>query len=176
MRSDIHFLLAKFYQDFIMTSVRTISVHQQAPTFSVKDETGNVINLSDFSGKKNVVLYFYPKDDTPGCTIEANQFTQHIQTFTDLDTVVYGISKDNCDSHVDFIKKFELQVGLLADTDGVLCEDYGVWQEKERNGVTKMGIVRSTFVIDKAGVVQFSEYGVVPDGHASAVLDVIKQL
>ncbi len=153
-----------------------ISIQQQAPTFSVKDETGSVINLSDFSGKKNIVLYFYPKDDTPGCTIEANQFTQHIQAFTDLDTVVYGISKDSCDSHVDFIKKFELQVGLLADTDGKLCEDYGVWQEKEKNGVTKMGIARSTFVIDKAGVVRFAEYGVAPDGHALAVLEVIKQL
>jgi len=153
-----------------------ISIQQQAPAFSVKDENGGVINLSDFSGKKNIVLYFYPKDDTPGCTIEANQFTQYIQAFADLDTVVYGISKDGCDSHVDFIKKFELQVGLLADTDGKLCEDYGVWQEKEKNGITKVGIVRSTFVIDKAGIVQFSEYGVVSDGHALAVLDVVKQL
>ena len=160
----------------MMISTGTISEHQQAPGFSVKDETGSSVNLADFSGKKNIVLYFYPKDDTPGCTIEANQFTQHIQAFTDLDTVVYGISKDNCDSHADFIKKFDLQVGLLADTDGKLCEDYGVWQEKEKNGVKKMGIVRSTFVIDKTGVVRFSEYGVVPDGHALAVLDVIKKL
>ena len=153
-----------------------IFVQQQAPAFSVKDETGRVINLSDFNGEKNLVLYFYPKDDTPGCTIEANQFTQHIQAFSDLDTVVYGISKDDGSSHVDFINKFDLQVGLLADTDGKLCEDYGVWQEKEKNGVKKMGIVRSTFVIDKSGVVQFAEYGVVPDGHALAVLGIIKTL
>ncbi len=153
-----------------------ITVQQAAPEFSVKDETGSVINLSDFRDKKNVVLYFYPKDDTPGCTIEANQFTQHIKAFTDLDTVVYGVSKDDCGSHVDFIKKFELRVGLLADTDGKLCEDYGVWQEKEKNGVKKMGIVRSTFVIDKAGVVRFAEYGVVPDGHALKVLEALKNI
>ena len=149
---------------------------QSAPDFSVTDESNEVINLADFSGKKNVVLYFYPKDDTPGCTIEANQFTQFIDEFEKTDTVVYGVSKDNCASHVDFINKFTLKVGLLADTDGKLCEDYGVWQEKERNGVKKMGIVRSTFVIDKAGVIRHAEYGVVADGHASAILEKIKQL
>ena len=123
-----------------------------------------------------MVLYFYPKDDTPGCTIEANQFTQYIDEYAANDTVVYGVSKDNCDSHVEFINKFELKVGLLADTDGKLCEDYGVWQEKEKNGVKKMGIVRSTFIIDKDGVIRFAEYQVVPDGHALAVLEKIKQL
>ena len=159
-----------------MTTAQYISAQQQAPAFSVKDETGNVVNSSDFIGKKNIVLYFYPKDDTPGCTIEANQFTQHINAFSDLDTVVFGVSKDSCESHVDFINKFDLKVVLLADTDGKLCEDFGVWQEKEKNGAKKMGVVRSTFVIDKAGAVQFAEYGVVPDGHALVVLDVIKQL
>ena len=149
---------------------------QQAPAFSVADENNNVVNLADFKGSKNVVLYFYPKDDTPGCTIEANQFTQYIDEYAANDTVVYGVSKDNCDSHVEFINKFELKVGLLADTDGKLCEDYGVWQEKEKNGVKKMGIVRSTFIIDKDGVIRFAEYQVVPDGHALAVLEKIKQL
>lgn len=153
-----------------------ITEQQQAPAFSVADEHNNVVNLADFKGSKNVVLYFYPKDDTSGCTIEANQFTQYIDEFAAHDTVVYGVSKDNCSSHVDFINKFELKVGLLADTDGNLCEDYGVWQEKEKNGVKKMGIVRSTFVIDKKGVIRFAEYKVVPDGHALAVLEKIKQL
>ena len=159
-----------------MKTAQYISAQQQAPEFSVKDEAGNVVNSSDFIGKKNVVLYFYPKDDTPGCTIEANQFTQYVNAFSDLDTVVYGVSKDSCESHVGFINKFDLKVGLLADTDGKMCEDFGVWQEKEKNDVKKMGIVRSTFVIDKAGTVQFLEYGVVPDGHALVVLDIIKQL
>ena len=89
---------------------------------------------------------------------------------------VYGVSKDSCASHVDFINKFDLKVGLLADTDGKLCEDYGVWQEKEKNGVKKMGIVRASFIIDKKGIIRFAEYNVVPDGHALAVLEKIKQL
>ena len=153
-----------------------ISEQQIAPDFSVLDETGSEVRLADYKGKKNVVLYFYPKDDTSGCTIEAQQFTQYIDDFAQHDTVVYGVSKDDCNSHVDFIKKFGLQVGLLADTDGVLCEAYGAWQEKEKNGVKKMGIVRSTFIIDKTGVIRHAEYSVTPDGHAQAILDIVKGL
>ena len=149
---------------------------QQAPDFSVADENNKVVNLADFKASKNVVLYFYPKDDTSGCTIEANQFTQCIDEFSKNDTVILGVSKDSSASHTDFIAKFELKVGLLADTDGQLCDDYGVWQEKEKNGVKKMGIVRSTFVIDKEGVIRYVEYGVVPDGHAQVILDIIKKL
>jgi len=149
---------------------------QDAPGFTVSDENNKVVKLSDFKGSKNVVLYFYPKDDTPGCTIEANQFTQFMEDFFKNDTVIYGVSKDSCTSHVGFINKFQLKVGLLADIDGQLCEDYAVWQEKERNGVKKMGIVRSTFIIDKEGVIRYAEYGVVPDGHARVVLDKIKAL
>jgi peroxiredoxin Q/BCP len=153
-----------------------IKEQQVAPDFSVLDENGKTVQLGDFRGKKNVVLYFYPKDDTPGCTIEANQFTQFNNDFALHDTVVYGVSKDSCDSHTDFINKFDLKVGLLADTEGKMCKDYGVWQEKDRNGVKNMGIVRSTFIIDKNGVIRFAEYNVLPDGHASAVLDKIKKL
>ena len=153
-----------------------ITEQQAAPDFSVLDENSKTVHLSDFRGKKNVVLYFYPKDDTPGCTIEANQFTQFINDFAAHDTVVYGVSKDGCASHSDFINKYALKVGLLADTEGKMCQDYGVWQEKEKNGVKKMGIVRSTFVIDKDGVVRFAEYNILPDGHASVVLEIIKKL
>jgi len=149
---------------------------QEAPVFSVADENNNMVSLADFKGNKNVVLYFYPKDDTSGCTIEANQFTQFIDEFSKNDTVILGVSKDSSASHVDFIAKFELKVRLLADTDGKLCDDYGVWQEKEKNGVKKMGIVRSTFIIDKEGVIMHVEYGVVPDGHAQAILDRIIEL
>ena len=149
---------------------------QEAPEFSVADENNNMVSLADFKGSKNVVLYFYPKDDTSGCTIEANQFTQFIDEFAKNNTVILGVSKDSSASHADFIAKFGLKVRLLADTDGQLCEDYGVWQEKEKNGVKKMGIVRSTFVIDKEGIVRYVEYGVVPDGHAQAVLDKIVKL
>ena len=153
-----------------------IAEQQKAPDFSTPDQNNEIVNLADFNGKKNVVLYFYPKDDTPGCTIEANQFTQYIDEYSSHDTVVYGVSKDSCASHVDFINKFDLKVGLLADTDGKLCEDYGVWQEKEKNGVKKMGIVRASFIIDKKGIIRFAEYSVVPDGHAQAVLEKVKQL
>lgn len=150
--------------------------HQQAPLFSSKNQFDETVNLSDYAGKKNVVLYFYPKDDTPGCTIEANQFTQLAGEFAKADTVVIGVSKDSCASHVDFIKKFDLKVDLLADVDGELCESYGVWREREKNGVKSMDILRSTFIIDKQGVLADVEYGVTPDGHAQDVLEKVKNL
>ena len=150
--------------------------NQPAPVFSTPNQHGNTINLSDFNGDKNVVLYFYPKDDTPGCTIEANQFTELASDFAQADTVVLGVSKDSCESHQAFIDKFGLEVDLLADTSGELCDSYGVWQEKEKNGVKKMGIVRSTFIIDKAGSLVEAIYGVVADGHAQAMLDKVRSL
>ena len=153
-----------------------LKVQQAAPEFSTVNHNSDTINLKDFKGNKNVVLYFYPKDDTPGCTIEANQFTKLADEFTTLDTVVIGVSKDDCQSHQAFIDKFGLKVMLLADTSGELCESYQVWQEKEKNGVKKMGLVRSTFIIDKQGQLVDVEYGVNADGHARAVLAKIKQL
>ena len=150
--------------------------NQPAPAFSSPDQDNKTVKLSDFKGKKHVVLYFYPKDDTPGCTIEANDFTKLAKQFADLDTVVIGVSKDSCDSHQAFIKKFGLNVTLLADTSGELCESYGVWQEKEKQGVKKMGIVRSTFIINKDGVIEEAMYGVSAEGHAQQVLEKISQL
>ncbi|WP_028486422.1 peroxiredoxin [Thiomicrorhabdus chilensis] len=150
--------------------------NQPAPDFSVLNQHQQTVTLSDFIGHKNVVLYFYPKDDTPGCTIEANEFTQMANEFATADTVVLGVSKDSCASHQTFIDKFSLQVELLADTSGELCEAYAVWQEKERNGVKKMGIVRSTFIIDKQGMLAYAEYGVSPEGHAAAILEKVKTL
>lgn len=147
---------------------------QKAPDFSCPDQNNQTVSLSDHFGSKNIVLYFYPKDDTPGCTIEANQFTALNNEFTAADTIVYGVSKDGCDSHVAFIDKFNLSISLLADTDGTLCKAYDTWQEKEKNGVKKMGIVRSTFVIDKQGILRFLEYGVSADGHAQQILDFIR--
>jgi len=151
-----------------------LEANQTAPAFSSIDQNNNAVSLTDFTNKKNVVLYFYPKDDTPGCTIEANQFTALKTEFDKTDTVILGVSKDDVQSHCAFIEKFDLQISLLADTDGKLCEDYGVWQEKEKNGVKKMGIVRSTFVIDKSGMLSAVEYGVIADGHAQEVLKSIK--
>ena len=105
--------------------------NQTAPLFSTLNQNSETINLSDFKDNKNVVLYFYPKDDTSGCTIEANQFTALAREFAKVDTVILGVSKDSCASHQSFIDKFGIEVDLLADTDGKLCDSYGVWQEKE---------------------------------------------
>jgi len=150
--------------------------NQAAPDFSTPNQHNEMVRLADFRGRKNVVLYFYPKDDTPGCTIEANQFTALASDFARADTIVLGVSKDDCGSHQAFIDKFGLKVDLLADTSGALCDAYGVWQEKKKNGVKKMGIVRSTFVINKQGVLVEALYGVNPDGHAQAMLDRVKTL
>jgi len=149
---------------------------EAAPFFRSLNQDNKLVSLSDFAGKKNIVLYFYPKDDTPGCTIEANQFTALAQDFADLDTVVIGVSKDPCDSHRAFIGKFGLNLELLADTSGDLCESYGVWQEVEKDGVKKMKIVRSTFIINKDGQLEEALYGVDPEGHAQAMLDTVKSL
>ncbi len=149
---------------------------QPAPAFNALNQNGNSVSLSDYTGKKTVVLYFYPKDDTPGCTIEANDFTKLANQFSQLDTVVIGVSKDSCESHTQFIKKFDLQLVLLADTDGTICESYGVWQEKEKDGVKKMGMLRSTFIIDKNGQLADVNYGVSPDGHALEILEKVKTL
>jgi peroxiredoxin Q/BCP len=153
-----------------------LAKNQRAPEFATPNQYDKTIRLGDYKGKQNVVLYFYPKDDTPGCTIEANQFTALADEFVKVDTVVLGVSKDSCESHQAFIDKFGLKVDLLADTSGELCEAYDVWQEKEKNGEKKMGIVRSTFVIDKDGNLAEVIYNVVPDGHAQAMLDFVKTL
>jgi len=147
-----------------------------APDFDLPNQSGETISLSHFKGNKNVVLYFYPKDDTPGCTLEGQQFTALIEKFSANETVVIGASKDDCASHQSFIDKFALKVDLISDTTGELCEKYGVWQEKEKNGVKKMGIVRSTFIIDKKGNLVDVEYAVSADGHAQAVLDKVSKI
>jgi thioredoxin-dependent peroxiredoxin len=153
-----------------------LEINQPAPGFCSVNQDSETVSLSDYKGKNNVVLYFYPKDDTPGCTIEANQFTALASEFASTDTVVLGVSKDNCVSHQAFIDKFGLKVDLLADTTGELCDAYGVWQEKEKNGEKKMGIVRSTFIIDKEGMLVDLIYGVNAEGHAQEVLEKVRQL
>lgn len=153
-----------------------IEVGQRAPGFGVQETDGELVHLSEFKDEKNVVLYFYPKDDTPGCTTEAKQFTELLDQFAALDTVIFGVSKDDCASHAAFRDKYGIGFQLLADTSGDLCETYGVWQEKEKNGEKKKGIVRSTFIIDKNGAVRYAQYGVKADGHAQEVLERIRAL
>ena len=149
---------------------------QEAPFFRAINQHNKWINLLDYQGEKNVVLYFYPKDDTPGCTIEANDFTALASEFAALDTVILGVSKDDCASHQAFIAKYGLNIELLADTSGELCEKYGVWQEVEKDDVKKWKIVRSTFIIDKQGRLVEAMYGVNHEGHAQAVLDLIQAM
>jgi len=147
-----------------------------APNITSTNQRNESVSLKGYQTLKNVVLYFYPKDDTPGCTIEANDFTQLASDFAAANSVVIGVSKDDCSSHQAFINKFGLKVDLLADTSGEVCDAFGVWQLKEKNGVSKMGIVRSTFVIDKEGKLAYVEYGVSPDGHAKKMLNFVKTL
>lgn len=153
-----------------------LAKNQPAPVFRSFNQFNQIVSLADYAGEKNIVLYFYPKDDTPGCTIEANDFTALAPEFAALDTVVIGVSKDSCQSHVDFINKFGLKVDLLADTSGEVCELYNVWREREKNGVKSMAVLRSTFIINKQGILVDVEYGVNHEGHAQAVLEKIKSL
>jgi len=153
-----------------------LETNQPAPDFTSVNQDGENIGLSQYRGKKNVVLYFYPKDDTPGCTIEANEFTALIEEFDAADTVVLGVSKDTCEKHQKFINKYNLKVELLADTGGELCDLYGTWGERKFMGRKYMGIGRSTFVIDKQGKLAEVNYKVKAKGHAVAILELVQGL
>ncbi len=149
---------------------------QPAPEFTSRNQDGDSVSLAQFRGQLNVVLYFYPKDDTPGCTVEANEFTALLDEFAAADTVVLGVSKDSCEKHRKFIAKHDLGVELLADTDGALCEAYGTWGKRKFMGREYLGIGRSTFVIDKQGKLVHVDYQVKAKGHAAAILDLVKSL
>ena len=130
----------------------TLTAGEKAPVFTANDQQGNPVSLQQFTGKK-VVLYFYPKDDTPGCTAEACDFRDNYQSLTAQDIVVLGVSVDDEKSHQKFITKHSLPFTLLADTDKEIVEDYGVWVEKNNFGKKYMGIARKTFLIDEEGVI-----------------------
>ena len=146
-----------------------VSVGDTAPGFSLPADGGETLALADFKGK-TVVLYFYPKDDTPGCTIEANDFTELADAFARHNTVVIGVSKDSAKRHDKFRGKYGLKVRLVADEDGSLCDAYGAWKEKSMYGRTFMGIERSTFLIDKDGIIREVWNKVKVTGHADEVL------
>jgi peroxiredoxin Q/BCP len=153
-----------------------LQIGHAAPTFSLPDADMAHTKLADYKGQQHVVLYFYPRDDTPGCTLEAIEFSDMDDEFDKLKTAVLGVSRDDCMSHAAFRDKHGLAVRLLADTEGTVCNKYGVWQEKEKDGVKKMGIVRSTFIIDKNGILRHALYNVTAKGHAMEVLKLIKAL
>ncbi|HTS52967.1 MAG TPA: peroxiredoxin [Burkholderiales bacterium] len=147
---------------------------EAAPGFDLPDPDMEMVSLSSFTGRSNVVLYFYPKDDTPGCTIEALEFTRLEDAFSSLHTVVLGVSMDDCMSHGSFRDKHGLTVQLLADPEGDVCRKYGVLHEKQVEGKKKTGVLRSTFIIDRRGVVRHARYGVNPRGHAQEVLRLVE--
>lgn len=150
-----------------------LSEGQKAPDFTAKDQDGNRISLSDFSGK-DVILYFYPKDDTPGCTAEACSFRDNYQSLLEEGFVVLGISADDEKSHQKFISKYNLPFPLIADTDKKICEAYGVWVEKNMYGKKYMGIARKTFIIDKNGVIKKIIDKVDTQNSSRQVLDLLK--
>jgi len=153
-----------------------LTIGQAAPVFEMPDSDMAMVRSVAYRGQKNLVLYFYPKDNTTGCTIEALEFTDLMDQFEALDTVVIGVSKDNCVSHAAFRDQHGLSVRLLADIEGELCEAYDVWREKEKNGERRMGVLRSTFIVDKEGTLRHALYDVKPKGHAAQVLGLVRQL
>ena len=146
-----------------------LKVGDKAPLFTLKDRTGETVSLSEFWGKK-VVIYFYPKDNTPGCTRQACAFAQNYDKFKEKNISVIGISKDSVESHVKFANKYSLPFILLSDPDREAIEAYGVWKEKKLYGKVSMGIVRTTFVIDENGYIEKIMPNVKPDTNAEEIL------
>lgn len=153
-----------------------LATGQLAPDFSLPDADMETVELQCFKGKQVVVLFFYPKDGTPGCTLEATDFSDHESDFLKHSCVIMGISRDDCLRHAEFRDKEGIAVRLLSDTEGKVCKQYGVWQAKEVDGVRKFGVSRSTFIIDKAGVIRHALYNVNYKGHALEVLRLVKEL
>ena len=143
--------------------------NMKAPEFTLSDKDGNTVCLSDFLGKK-VVLYFYPKDNTPGCTRQACAFAGAYEGFRTRDVAVIGISKDSVASHQKFAQKYDLPFILLSDPDLQAIQAYGVWQEKKLYGKVSMGVVRSTFIIDEQGYIEKVMPKVKPDTNAAEIL------
>lgn len=158
-----------------MPSVQ-LTVGMEAPHFELPDADMETFALTSLRGRKNVVLYFYPKDDTPGCTMEANEFSDLEEDLAKLDAVVVGISRDDCISHAAFRDKYGLSVLLLSDPEARVCRRYGVMVEKEVDGHRKQVVQRSTFVIDRQGKLSHVMYGVHAHGHAQEIFNLIKEM
>jgi len=152
-----------------------LEVGKKAPVFTLESSDGGKVKLADFAGKP-VVLYFYPRDNTPGCTVEAQDFQASLAAFTKLDAVVLGVSKDSIASHCKFRDKYGLEFPLLTDADGKVLEAYGAWGDKVLYGKKSKGIIRSTVLIGKDGKVVQHWPKVSVKGHVAAVLDAIKAL
>lgn len=150
-----------------------LEVGMKAPDFTLQDKDGNSVSLSDFAGKR-VVLYFYPRDNTPGCSRQACAFAQTYEGFKSLDAEVIGISKDSVASHVKFAQKYDLPFVLLSDPELQAIQAYDVWQEKKMCGKVSMGVVRTTYVIDPNGMIEKVMPKVKPDTNAAEILAYLK--
>lgn len=146
----------------------------KAPDFTLEDANGNKVSLSDFKGKR-VVLYFYPKDNTPGCTRQACAFKNAYDGFKAKDIAVIGISKDSVKSHVNFAEKYELPFIILSDEELTAIKAYDVWQEKKNYGKTYMGVERTTYIIDKDGIIEKVYKRAKPDSNAAEILEYIEK-
>ena len=145
---------------------------QAAPKFTLTDHDGTKVSLADFKGSK-VIVYFYPKDDTPGCTKEACQFNENLAAFAAAAVAVVGISPDGAEKHTRFREKYQLDLPLLSDPDKSVMESYGAFGEKMMYGKQVMGVIRSTFLIDEKGTIERAWYSVKADGHAAKVLEAV---
>ncbi len=154
---------------------KTLEVDDLAPDFKIKNQNKEWVSLKDSKGKW-VVLYFYPKDLTPGCTTEACDFTQFFPKFKQTNTVIYGVSPDSPELHRKFIEKESLTISLLSDEDKKVCEQYGVWQLKKLYGKEYLGVVRTTFLIDPKGKIVHIWKKVKVEGHVEDVLSTLKKL
>lgn len=151
-----------------------LELNTKAPAFTLPDKDGNPVSLQDFIGKK-VVLYFYPRDNTPGCTRQAQAFASAYAEFNKLGVVVIGISKDTPSSHQKFADKYSLPFLLLSDPELQAIQAYGVWQEKKLYGKTSMGVVRTTFIINESGLIEKIMPKVKPDTNAGDILTYLKE-
>ena len=150
-----------------------LEVGKKAPSFKLPDQNGSIHKLEDYKGKK-IVLFFYPKDDTSGCTKEACNFNETFPTFKDVNAVILGVSPDPVKSHKKFAEKYKLNFPLLADVEKEVVERYGVWQEKSMYGRKYMGVVRTTFLINEEGKIKNIFEKVKVDGHDEEVLEALK--
>lgn len=153
-----------------------LQVGQPVPTFSLPDADMEEFDLRTLLGRQPFVLYFYIKDGSPGCTLEAADFSDLDREFARLNCPVLGVSRDDCLTHAEFRDKHGLSVRLLSDPECEVCSLYGVWQTRIADGVPRMCVLRSTFVVDRQGAVQHALYGVTPKGHAAQVLQLVTQL
>jgi peroxiredoxin Q/BCP len=157
-----------------MAAKQALEVGDKAPAFRLQDGTGEWVSSKDFVGKKRVVLYFYPRDDTPGCTKEACSFRDHQKQILAQDAVVFGVSPDGAASHEKFTAKYKLNFPLLVDTEHKVAEAFGAWGEKVLYGKHSIGMIRKTFVIGKDGKIEYANNKVKAEGHGEKILEVLK--